>query len=85
LDKDITRDLRVQIAHRAHFLDRHPFGYQLLLHGHDLGGIRLADDLAQLFLYKFRSGSRMQLLDDFLQERKFDAPGCQSIRSQLFS
>jgi len=52
---------------------------------HDLRSVRFSDDLAELFFYNLRSGSRMQMLDDLFQPRNFDALDCQLIRSRLFS
>ena len=69
MDEYITRYLRVQIAHRAYFLDRHTLGHQLLLHGHDLSRIGLSDNFTELLFYKLRSSTRMQMLDNLLENR----------------
>jgi hypothetical protein len=54
-------------SHIAYFFNGHAFGHQLLLHGHNLGRVRLADDFAKLFFYEFGSSARVQVLDDLLK------------------
>src|SRR5208337_3374242 len=74
MDEHVSRDLRMQVAHGAHFFNGHAFGHELLFHRHNLGGVRLAGDCAQALPDKFGSSSRVQMLDNFLKGRNSMRP-----------
>jgi hypothetical protein len=81
LRQDVTRNLRVQVAHRANFLDRHSLGHEFLFHRHDLGLIGLAHNLVELSSYLFGRISGMQLLDDPVLCPNTGGICCRAIRS----
>jgi hypothetical protein len=67
LHQDVACNLRMQVAHRANFLDWHPLGHEFLFHRHDLGRIGLAHNLAKLTFHLFGRISSVQMLDDLFQ------------------
>jgi hypothetical protein len=65
--EDVSRDLRVEIAHGSDFFYGHPFGDKLLLHCDDFAGIGLPDNFAQLLPDLLGRMALMQVPDNVLE------------------